>query len=79
MSTLQLVDKIFIEGAMPKKALKYALFQKKLRPKSSFLNIFHRCLQKPHTPFLPYFDTKHLIRKILYFVRRGFPELKKKI
>ena len=27
-STLKFVDKIFIEGAMPEKALKYALFQK---------------------------------------------------
>ena len=33
-STLKFVYKIFIEGAMPEKALKYSLFSKKLRPKS---------------------------------------------
>ena len=27
-STLKFVDKIFIEGAMPEKALKYAVFKK---------------------------------------------------
>ena len=39
--------------------------------KSSFLNIFKKFL---HTPFLPSFDTQHLICKKIYFVRRGGPK-----
>ena len=34
------------EDAMPEKALKYALFKVNLIPKSSFLNIFQKFLQK---------------------------------
>ena len=43
---LKFYDNIFIEDAMPEKALKFALFKKNLRPKSSFLNIFQNFLQK---------------------------------
>ena len=35
-STLKFVDNIFIEGAMPEKALNYALFQKNLNQNLHF-------------------------------------------
>ena len=54
------------ESARPKKGFKIWPFSKMYKPKSSFLTIFQKFLQK--LPFLPYFDTQHLIYEILIFL-----------
>ena len=45
------------------------------RPKSSFLNIFHKFLQKltPHTLFTLFWYPIHLMCKNFHFVLRGVP------
>ena len=51
------------EGARPEKGLKIWPFSKNLKPKSSFLNIFQKFLQKwtPHTLFtLFWYPTLHM-------------------